>query len=135
LPLPAHVSGLFATLVGIVDLDVASELVDRVALAHDLHQLLLDEPGGVPFDIDLAHGMIDRNDFIEAELVEKLALIALQPPHHRMPPPLMWCAYGTIVRDRPQPTFATKSAGSGHAQGKYGEHLRQPLRTRFYIIA
>jgi hypothetical protein len=38
--------------------------------------------------IDLAHEMIGRNNVIEMELIEQLALIALQPPHHRKPPPL-----------------------------------------------
>jgi len=32
--------------------------------------------------------MIGRNHVIEMELIEQLALIALQPPHHRKPPPL-----------------------------------------------
>jgi hypothetical protein len=44
----------FAAEIGVADLHVAAELVDRVALAHDLHQLLLDEPSHVPFDVDLA---------------------------------------------------------------------------------
>jgi hypothetical protein len=38
--------------------------------------------------IDLAHQMIGRNNVVEMELIEQLALIALQPPHHRQPPPL-----------------------------------------------
>ncbi len=50
-------------LVGIVDLDIAGELVDRVALAHDLHQLLLDEPGGIPFDIELP-GKLQRGNVV-----------------------------------------------------------------------
>jgi hypothetical protein len=32
--------------------------------------------------------MIGRNIVIETELIKQLALIALQPPHHRKPPPL-----------------------------------------------
>src|SRR5215510_13435489 len=38
--------------------------------------------------IDLAHQMIGRNNVIEMERIEQLALIALLPPHHRQPPPL-----------------------------------------------
>src|SRR5215471_19141187 len=37
--------------------------------------------------IDLAHEMIGRNNIIKIELVEQLALIAVQPPHHRKSPP------------------------------------------------
>jgi hypothetical protein len=36
--------------------------------------------------IDLAHEMIGRNNVIQPELIEQLALIALPPPHHRQPP-------------------------------------------------
>ena len=41
----------FAALVGIANLGVASELVDQVALAHDLHKLLFDQPDRIPFDV------------------------------------------------------------------------------------
>jgi len=58
--------------------------------------------------IDLAHEMTGRNNVIEMELIKQLALIALQPPHHRKPPPL------SMVRGRNhwQPTSATESANS-----------------------
>jgi Transposase zinc-ribbon domain len=46
-PLRALSFQLFHHLVGIVDLYIASKLVDGIALLHHLHQLLLDEPGGV----------------------------------------------------------------------------------------
>ena len=46
-------TGLFTTEIGIINLHVAGEFVDRIALAHDLHQLLFDEPGGVPLDAEL----------------------------------------------------------------------------------
>jgi hypothetical protein len=36
--------------------------------------------------IDLAHAMIGRNNVIEMELIEQLAVIALLPPHHGKPP-------------------------------------------------
>lgn len=41
---PPHLACLLATQIGIVDLHVANEPIDRVALAHDLHQLLLHQP-------------------------------------------------------------------------------------------
>jgi hypothetical protein len=43
----------FATLIGIVDLHLPGKLVDGIALLHHFHQLLLHEPGGVPFDVEL----------------------------------------------------------------------------------
>jgi hypothetical protein len=64
--------------------------------------------------IDPAHEMIGRNNVIELERIEKLALIALQPPHHRKPRCSMWSRDGTTIRCQQQPTFATKSARSGH---------------------
>jgi hypothetical protein len=33
-----------------------------------------------------SHEMIVRNDIIETEFIEQLALITLQPPHHRKTP-------------------------------------------------
>jgi hypothetical protein len=62
--------------------------------------------------IDLAHAMIGRNNVIEMERIERLAVIALLPPHHRKPPRSTWRRDGTIVRHEEQPTFATKSAHS-----------------------
>ena len=47
-------SGLFAAQIRVIDLHVALKLVGSIALAHDLHQLLLDKPGGVPFHAQLA---------------------------------------------------------------------------------
>jgi len=35
---------------------------------------------------NISHEMIVRNDIIETELIEQLALITLQPPHHRKTP-------------------------------------------------
>src|SRR5262245_27265653 len=35
---------------------------------------------------DISHKMIVRNDIIEMKLIEQLALITLQPPHHRKTP-------------------------------------------------
>src|SRR5262245_54460086 len=46
--------------------------------------------------IDPANQMIGRNHVIEMELIEQLALIALQPPHHSQPPPAQ------VVRGRNQ---------------------------------
>ena len=43
-------------------------------------------PRQIENGVDLAHQMISRNGIVEVELVEQLALIALQPPHHGKPP-------------------------------------------------
>src|SRR6516225_5467030 len=45
---------------------------------------------------NISHEMIVRNDIIETEFIEQLALITLQPPHHRKSPPL------DVVRKRNQ---------------------------------
>jgi len=67
-------------------------------------------PRQVQNRIDLAHEMIGWNNVIEMELVEQLALITLQPPHHAQPPLNMARGWNLTVRGRQQPTFATKSA-------------------------
>src|SRR6478735_9034866 len=56
-------AGLLTAEVGVVDLHLAPNLVGGVALAHDLHQLLLDEPGSVPLDAELA-GKLERGDVV-----------------------------------------------------------------------
>src|SRR5277367_5944566 len=38
---------------------------------------------------DLAYRMIVGYDLVEMELIEKLLLLVLQPPHHRLPPQLI----------------------------------------------
>src|SRR4029450_9490992 len=58
---PPHFSRLFAAQIGIIDLDVARKLVGGIALAHDLHQLLFDEPGGIAFHTQLA-GELEGGD-------------------------------------------------------------------------
>ena len=43
-------------------------------------------PGQVQHGSDLAHAVIVRHDLIEAERIEQLPLIPVEPPHHRQPP-------------------------------------------------
>jgi hypothetical protein len=49
-----HFSSLFASQIRIIDQDVTLEFVAGVALAPDFHQLLLDEPSGVPLHAQLS---------------------------------------------------------------------------------
>jgi len=58
-----RLSGLLAPLIGVVDLDIAGELVHRVPLQHHLKQFLLDEPRRIPFDVELA-GQFERRDVV-----------------------------------------------------------------------
>ena len=44
-------------------------------------------PGQVQHGGDLAHAVIAWNDLIEAERIEQLPLVVIEPPHHRQPPP------------------------------------------------
>src|SRR5262245_63081312 len=61
---------------------------------------------------DISHQMIVRNDIIEMELIEQLALITLQPPIIAKPRRCTCCGDGSSVRSRRQQTFTTKSANS-----------------------
>ena len=50
---PGDAAGQFTAQVGIVHLYVAAQRVQGIALAHGLHQLLLDQPGGGVADAQL----------------------------------------------------------------------------------
>ena len=50
---------------------------------------------------DLAHAVIVRHHLIEAERIEQLPLVLLEPPHHR-PPPLL-IASGAVNHGSRQP--------------------------------
>src|SRR5262245_59641230 len=54
---------------------------------------------------DISHEMIVRNDIIEMEPIEQLALITLQPPHHRKTAPRHVCGDRISVRGRRQQTL------------------------------
>ena len=43
-------------------------------------------PGQVQHGRDLAHAVIVRHHLIEAERIEQLPLVLVEPPHHRQPP-------------------------------------------------
>ena len=60
---PARLSRLFAAHIRIIDPHVAREFIHRVALAHDLHQLLLHQPRSVPLDVQLA-GQFETRDIV-----------------------------------------------------------------------
>src|SRR5215831_4366313 len=47
----------------IIDLDITLEFVAGIALAHDLHKLLLDEPSGVPLHAQLS-GELEGGDVV-----------------------------------------------------------------------
>src|SRR5262249_23614717 len=67
-------------------------------------------PGKVQHSGDLAHLVIIRNDFIEAERIEKLPLVPVEPPHHPSPPHRIASERRNHRSRKPSMTFATKSA-------------------------
>src|SRR5262252_188115 len=66
-----------------------------------------------PHSGDLAHLVIIRNDFIEAERIEKLPLVPVEPPHHRSPPQRIASERRNHRSRKPSTIFATKSATNG----------------------
>jgi hypothetical protein len=57
-----------------------------VVLGVNIRRKLRVDPGQVEDGADLANQVIVRNHLTEAELVEQLPLISIEPPHHRPPP-------------------------------------------------
>jgi len=45
-------------------------------------------PGQVQHRRDLADAVVVRHHLVEAEGIEQLALVPVEPPHHRSPSPL-----------------------------------------------
>src|SRR5262249_14688721 len=72
-------------------------------------------PGKVQHSGDLTDLVIIRNDLIEAERIEKLPLVPVEPPHHRSPPQRIASERPNHRSRKPSTTFATKSALSGPA--------------------
>src|SRR5262245_29465155 len=70
-------------------------------------------PGKVQHSGDLAHLVIIRNDLFEAERIEKLPLVPVEPPHHRSPPQRIASERRNHRSRKPSTIFATKSAMSG----------------------
>src|SRR5262249_35260325 len=70
-------------------------------------------PGKVQHSGDLADLVIIRNGLIEAERIEKLPLVPVEPPHHRSPPQRIASERRNHRSRKPSTTFATKSALSG----------------------
>src|SRR5262245_9699582 len=73
------------------------------------------DPRQIKYGVDYAHRMISGNSIIEVELVEQLALIALQPPHHCKPLPQCGAtteslfaddSNGLLQQNRPQPALS-----------------------------
>src|SRR6187200_2194480 len=58
------------------------------------------DPGQIEHSGDLADAMIRRNHVLEAERIEQLALVLVEPPHHRQPPPLRLSAGESRFADR-----------------------------------
>jgi hypothetical protein len=76
--------------------------------------LMIMSTGSIQDRIGLAYEMIGRNNDIEMDLIEQLALIALQPPHLSPAPRRSTsCQHAITVRRQQQPTSATKSPKSG----------------------
>src|SRR5262249_36517944 len=67
-------------------------------------------PGKVQHSGDLAHLVIIRNDLFEAERIEKLPLVPVEPPHHRSPPQRIASERRNHRSRKPSTIFATKSA-------------------------
>src|SRR5262249_52583899 len=70
-------------------------------------------PGKVQHSGDLADVVIIGNHLIEAERIEKLPLVLVEPPHHRSPPQRIASERRNHRSRKPSTTFATKSARSG----------------------
>ena len=60
---PGLAARALAAQVGVVDLDPAVELAVLLAHPHDLHQLVLDEPGGLVANAQVAH-QLQRGDVV-----------------------------------------------------------------------
>src|SRR5262245_18547423 len=73
-------------------------------------------PRKVQHSGDLADLVIIRNDFIEAERIEKLPLVPVEPPHHRSPPQRIASERRNHRSRKPSMTFATKSALLRHRE-------------------
>src|SRR5262245_56185596 len=66
------------------------------------------DPGQVEDGADLANQMIVRHHLIEAELVEQLPLVSIEPPHHRPSPSRIARGKRNHPRRRPSTDFCNK---------------------------
>src|SRR5262245_52203015 len=88
----------------------------RAAERRVVRRKLTADPGQIEHASDPAHQVIVRYHLVEPELVEKLFLLVLQPPHHRQPPQRIVSERRNHRSRKPSTTFATKSAKTRHLQ-------------------
>src|SRR5262249_1586652 len=102
----------------------------RAAEGRVVRRKLTADPGQIEHASDPAHQVIVRYHLIEPELIEKLFLLVLQPPHHRQPPQRIVSERRNHRSRKPSTTFATKSATSRRQPIGYSALIAADLTMR-----